>query len=162
MACCHPALQTAKEQALNGPALLVQGLPGRASVLLRLGLTFFLGFAPFILVVGLLFGGIYLVRPPYLICLSSKILLLWKHCSAGYRYFLHHIVSCASTHDFFMPNAQRLNSWHTTSITLSSNVKYYSIVPILHSTWMAWSEPVNVVIHSWYDSEWSNQFNGNI
>ena len=36
-----------------------QGLPARAAELLKLGLTFFLAFAPFILVVALAFGGIY-------------------------------------------------------------------------------------------------------
>ncbi|KAK9862925.1 hypothetical protein WJX84_003937 [Apatococcus fuscideae] len=53
-----PRSQLDVSRQLNSEGL--EGLPGRASVLLRLGLTFFLGFAPFILVVGLLFGGIYL------------------------------------------------------------------------------------------------------
>ncbi len=57
--------------------LLLQGLPARASLLLRLGGSFFLGFVPFILVVGLLFGGIYLVRyckpPPPIPPLKGRV-----------------------------------------------------------------------------------------
>lgn len=39
----------------------VQGLIPRGSELLKLGLSFFLAFIPFILVISLAFGGIYAV-----------------------------------------------------------------------------------------------------
>ncbi|PSC76466.1 conserved oligomeric Golgi complex subunit 5 [Micractinium conductrix] len=51
--------QLERSRALNSEGL--EGLPARAAELLKLGLTFFLAFAPFILVVALAFGGIYFV-----------------------------------------------------------------------------------------------------
>ncbi|KAK9840102.1 hypothetical protein WJX74_003360 [Apatococcus lobatus] len=53
-----PPSQLDISRQLNSEGL--EGLPARASLLLRLGGTFFLGFLPVILVVALIFGGIYL------------------------------------------------------------------------------------------------------
>lgn len=54
--------QLEKSRALNSEGL--EGLIPRASVLIRLGGGFFLGFVPFILLVSMLFVGMYVVWIP--------------------------------------------------------------------------------------------------
>lgn len=54
--------QLEKSRALNSEGL--EGLIPRASELIRLGGGFFLGFVPFILLVSMLFVGMYVVRIP--------------------------------------------------------------------------------------------------
>ena len=53
--------QLDRSRLLNSEGL--EGLIPRASLLLRTGGTFFLGFLPFILLASLLFVGMYFVRP---------------------------------------------------------------------------------------------------
>lgn len=53
--------QLDRSRALNSEGL--EGLIPRASILLRLGGSFFLGFVPFILLVSALFVGLYVVCP---------------------------------------------------------------------------------------------------
>jgi hypothetical protein len=65
----QPAESSATPQLDKSRALSSEGLEGlipRASLLVRLGGTFFLGFLPLIAIVGILFGGLYLVCTPYL------------------------------------------------------------------------------------------------
>jgi hypothetical protein len=52
--------QLDRSRQLNSEGL--EGLIPRARVLLQVGVTFFLGFLPFIAVVGGLFGALYFVR----------------------------------------------------------------------------------------------------
>lgn len=67
----------------KGRALSSEGLEGlipRARILLQLGVTFFLGFLPFIAVVGGLFGALYFVRILLYssLFLSCESLFMWN------------------------------------------------------------------------------------
>jgi hypothetical protein len=60
-----PSASLTEDQLKKSRALSSEGLEGllpRASMLVRVGGTFFLGFLPFILVVSLLFSALYWVR----------------------------------------------------------------------------------------------------